>query len=124
MTAGAMFMEHQAPGLPFLLLGWHQEPGIAPGAAFTASHPLTSGSQRLLPHFLRKKPKAGGRKRPQHGRDGRDGTGGRQHWELQGFGPSRPGGMGSARHLLCLHLWLWVQSSAQELDPDGRNVCR
>ncbi|NXF35245.1 SREC protein, partial [Nyctibius bracteatus] len=32
--------------------------------------------------------------------------------------------MGSARPILCLQLWLWVQSSAQELDPDGRNVCR
>uniref|UniRef100_A0A663E5Z3 Scavenger receptor class F member 1 n=1 Tax=Aquila chrysaetos chrysaetos TaxID=223781 RepID=A0A663E5Z3_AQUCH len=32
--------------------------------------------------------------------------------------------MGSARPVLCLQLWLWVQSSAQELDPDGRNVCR
>ncbi|NXA03821.1 SREC protein, partial [Sapayoa aenigma] len=32
--------------------------------------------------------------------------------------------MGSARPILCLQLWLWVQSSAQDLDPDGRNVCR
>ncbi|XP_075627682.1 scavenger receptor class F member 1 [Balearica regulorum gibbericeps] len=32
--------------------------------------------------------------------------------------------MGSAWPVLCLQLWLWVQSSAQELDPDGRNVCR
>ncbi|NWW45643.1 SREC protein, partial [Pedionomus torquatus] len=32
--------------------------------------------------------------------------------------------MESARPILCLQLWLWMQSSAQELDPDGRNVCR
>uniref|UniRef100_A0A493U2B3 Scavenger receptor class F member 1 n=1 Tax=Anas platyrhynchos platyrhynchos TaxID=8840 RepID=A0A493U2B3_ANAPP len=36
--------------------------------------------------------------------------------------------MASARPLLCLslylQLWLWVQGSAQELDPDGRNVCK
>ncbi|XP_026717533.1 scavenger receptor class F member 1 [Athene cunicularia] len=32
--------------------------------------------------------------------------------------------MGSARPILCLQLWLWVQSSAQELDSNGRNVCR
>ncbi|KAM6315541.1 scavenger receptor class F member 1 [Podargus strigoides] len=32
--------------------------------------------------------------------------------------------MGSAWPILCLQLWLWVQGSAQELDPDGRNVCR
>ncbi|KAM7088639.1 LOW QUALITY PROTEIN: scavenger receptor class F member 1 [Ciconia maguari] len=31
--------------------------------------------------------------------------------------------MGSTRPIL-FQLWLWVQSSAQELDPDGRNVCR
>ncbi|NXA35218.1 SREC protein, partial [Eudromia elegans] len=32
--------------------------------------------------------------------------------------------MAPARPILCLQLWLWVQGSAQELDPDGRNVCR
>ncbi|XP_017688121.1 PREDICTED: scavenger receptor class F member 1 isoform X2 [Lepidothrix coronata] len=32
--------------------------------------------------------------------------------------------MGSVQPILCLQLWLWVHSSAQELDPDGRNVCR
>ncbi|XP_053941093.1 scavenger receptor class F member 1 [Cuculus canorus] len=32
--------------------------------------------------------------------------------------------MRSAWPILCLQLWLWVQSSAQELDPSGRNVCR
>ncbi|XP_064379384.1 scavenger receptor class F member 1 [Dromaius novaehollandiae] len=32
--------------------------------------------------------------------------------------------MAPARPILCLQLWLWLQGSAQELDPDGRNVCR
>ncbi|KAM6372843.1 scavenger receptor class F member 1 [Pluvialis apricaria] len=74
----------------------------------------------------RKKPKAGGRKRPHHRRDGTDGTDGHRHGaeEPLGLGPSCPTRMGSARPILCLQLWLWVQSSAQELDPDGRNVCR
>lgn len=35
-----------------------------------------------------------------------------------------PGGMANTRLLLCLQLWLWVQGSAQELDPNGRNVCK
>ncbi|XP_042735780.1 scavenger receptor class F member 1-like isoform X1 [Lagopus leucura] len=35
-----------------------------------------------------------------------------------------PGRMASTRLLLCLQLWLWVQGSAQELDPNGRNVCK
>lgn len=63
---------------------------------------------------------------PQEGRDGTDGTDGHQHGaeELLGLGPSCSARMGSARPILCLQLWLWVQSSAQELDPDGRNVCR
>ncbi|XP_074701594.1 scavenger receptor class F member 1 isoform X2 [Strix aluco] len=86
--------------------------------------PLTSESGRLLPRFLRKKPKAGGRKRPHCGRDGTDGRRRRRAGEPLRLGPLRPAGMGSARPILCLQLWLWVQSSAQELDSNGRNVCR